>query len=77
MTPCMQCVALYGALSMVGKITNGFLNACFEVDETVVRKWLKKLYLNGDVKKVSNEESRDEMKQRELWENNLKLDSDQ
>ena len=72
-TPCVQWVAPNGALRTAGKAARDILNACFEVDGTVVGRWPRGLYLNGDVRKVSSEESRDEVKQGELWEGSLKL----
>lgn len=73
MTPFMQWIAPNGALRTAEKAARDILNASFEVDGTVVGRWPKGLYLNGDVRKVSSDESRDEVKQRELWEGSLKL----
>ncbi len=71
-TPCMQWVAPNGTLRTAEKAARDILNACFEVDGKVVGKWPKGLYLNGNVRKLSSEESRDEVKQDELWEGSLK-----
>lgn len=73
LTPFMQWIARIGVLRTAEKASRDILNASFEVDGTVVGRWPRGLYLNGDVRKVSSEESRDEVKQRELWEGSLKL----
>ena len=68
----MQWVAPNGTFRTTGKAARDILNACFKVDG-IVGRWPKGLYLNGDVKKISSEESRDEEKQAELWQGSLEL----
>ncbi|MCJ1346906.1 hypothetical protein MMC31_005126 [Peltigera leucophlebia] len=72
-TPIVLWLAPNGALRTAGKAARDILNACFEVDGPVAGSWPRCLYLNGDVRKVSSVESRDEVKQKELWEGSLKL----
>ncbi len=72
MTPFMQWIAPNGTLRTAEKAARDILNACFKVDGTVGR-FPKGLYLDGDVRKVSSEESRDEAKQVELWEGSLEM----
>lgn len=72
-TPCVQWLDPDGSLRTRGKAARDILNACFEIDKTLMEKWPGGTYLNGDKRKLSSVESRDEVKQRELWEGSLKL----
>lgn len=72
-TPCVLWVAPNGALRTAEKAARDILSACFEVDGAVAESWPRGLYFDGGVKKASSEESRDEVKQKELWEGSLKL----
>lgn len=72
-TPCMLWLAPNGALRTTGKAARDILKVCFEIDKTEVEKWPGGTYLNGDERRLSSVESRDEVKQIELWEGSLKL----
>ena len=69
----VQRVVPNGALRTADKAATDILNACFEVDQSVIKRWPRGSYSNCNVKKTASEESRDERKQMELWQGNLKL----
>ena len=71
-TPCMELIAPNGALRTARKAARDILSACFDVGG-IIGESPKGLYLNGSVAKVSSEESRDRVKQDDLWEGSLKL----
>jgi len=73
LTPCVQHLFPNGYLRTAKKSAHDVMNACFAKDESTLGKSPKALYINGSAVKSSSMESKDQKKQRLLWEGSLKL----
>lgn len=75
MIPLLQNIAIYfssnGSMRPTWKSARDLMLASFDENYLGVRP--KAVYLNGSVKATSSAESRDEDKQKQLWEESLKL----